>query len=116
MIKLIVLVIFGVVSGALYRLGGIGKPYNTKYRDFGVPIIALATMLYLKVEFSWQLVLSTVLLFGALTTYWKKINKFFGDTDENCHWYNWLVHGLICGLAYLPLYYIGVPLGNIIGN
>jgi len=110
MINFIIIFAASLVAGVLYRLGGIGKPWDTKYRDLGVPVIALGVMLVLGYSISWQLILSTILLFASLTTYWKKINKFFGDTDENCHYYNWFVHGLICGLAYLPMILLDVSI------
>ena len=104
------------IAGILYRLGGTGGAWwrNTKMRDLGVPVCGLLAMRLLGFDFSWVLYLSTLLLFPALTTYWKKINRFFGDTDENCHWYNWFVHGLVCGLAYLPMCFVGLNLGVIL--
>ena len=112
----LLLILLSIIGGILYRLGGIGKPWNTKVRDLGVPVCGLFAMKLLGFSYSWPLFISSLLLFPALTTYWKKINRFFGDTDENCHWYNWLVHGLICGLAYLPMLYVGISLGTIIGR
>jgi len=112
----LLLILLSIIGGILYRLGGIGKPWNTKMRDLGVPACGLFAMKLLGFDYSWVLYLSTLLLFPALTTYWKKINRFFGDTDENCHWYNWLVHGLVCGLAYLPMCFGGISLYLIIGR
>ena len=104
--------IISIIAGILYHLGGTGGTWwkNTKVRDLGVSFCCLGIMLLLGYSFSWPLVLSTLLLFSALTTYWKKINRFFGDTDENCHYYNWFIHGLFCGLAYLPMYFTEVSI------
>ena len=117
-IILIAVFVMSIISGILYRLGGTGGAWwkNTKMRDIGVPIIALVMMLLLGYHISWMLVLSTILLFASLTTYWKKINKFFGDTEENCRWYNWYVHGFVCGLAYLPMIFVGVPILVVLGR
>ena len=106
------------IAGWLYHLGGTGGAWwkNTKMRDLGVPACGLFAMKLLGFDYSWVLYLSTLLLFPALTTYWKKINWLFGDTDENCHYYNWLVHGLICGLTYLPMCFGGISLYLIIGR
>ena len=110
----LLLILLSIIGGILYRLGGIGKPWNTKVRDLGVPVCGLFAMKLLGFSYSWPLFISSLLLFPALTTYWKKINKWFGDTDENCHYYNWLVHGLVCGLAYLPMCFAGVSIASII--
>jgi len=110
MIKIIMLIAFGIVSGVLYRLGGIGKPFNTKYRDFGVPLITFCAVLLITREVSVQLVLSTVLLFASLTTYWKFISRLIGQSTDNVHWYNWLFTGLGYGLALVPMHFAGIPI------
>ena len=102
--KTIKVLIASVIAGILYRLGGTGGAWwkNTKVRDAGVAVVALITMLCLGASLSLPLFLSTLLLFGALTTYWKKLNPLFGKTTDNCYWWNWLATGLAYGLAYLP--------------
>ena len=114
--KNIFILIGSILAGILYRLGGTGGAWwkNTKVRDLGVPVCGLSAMKLLGFSYSWPLFISSLLLFPALTTYWKKINKFFGDTDENCHYYNWFTHGLVCGLAYLPMCFAGVSIDSII--
>lgn len=83
-------------SAILYRLGGM-KGMNTKFRDFGVPIVFLAVMLF-SGHWTWWALLSAILLFAALTTYW---DWLFGYD-------NLYFHGLACGLAMLPLGIAGV--------
>jgi hypothetical protein len=98
--RIIAFVALCLLSGLLYRLGGIGKPWNTKWRDFGVPVVALAAMLVLGIGASWGLwwlhLISAVLLFGSLTTYW----EHWGSDDVE--WYEWLATGFVYSLAYLP--------------
>jgi len=92
-----------VLSGILYRLGG-KKGFNTKFRDFGVPIVCLFLMM--KVKCPWyDHALAGVLLFGSLTTYWQEV---FGED-------NFFLHGAGCGLAYLPYIFV-IPWQVIIGR
>lgn len=88
------IILGSVLSGVLYRLGGHGKPWNTKVRDFGCPIVAWAVLTYaMELNFLWWIhLISGLLLFGALTTYWDKV--FRKD--------NFYAHGFMCGLAYFP--------------
>lgn len=85
-----------LLSGIAYYLGG-ETGYDTKIRDIGVPIIMLGTMYYIHL-FHWSLLICAILLFGVLTTYWKK-----KGTDAN--WFNWLCTGLGYSLAMLPYAY-----------
>ena len=83
-----------LISAVLYRLGGIGKPYNTKYRDWGCSIVVMA-VIGLSTGFSWWMIPSSLLMWGALSTYWK------GDLPD-CRWYHWALHGLGVGISLLP--------------
>jgi len=116
--KIILIFIFALCSGIFYRIGGMSKKdfclSNTKWRDLGVPIIALITMLFSGINFSWMLVLSTLLLFASLTTYWKKISKWIGKDTENVYYYNWFATGLFYGLAYLPMCFAGISVSSIL--
>jgi len=105
MITLIMLIAFSFVAGVLYRLGGTGGAWykNTKVRDFGVPIIYTLYLLYNRIPFNVYLIVSTILLFASLTTYWKFISRWIGQDTENVYWYNWFFTGLGYGLASLPL-------------
>lgn len=100
LIKIIFFLLICAASGQLYRMGGSNK-YNTKVRDFGVPIMALLAMLVLG-RWHWSLAIAFWPMFGCMTTYWKQLNKFFDDTTDDAHWYNWLAHGFMIGLAMLP--------------
>ena len=88
------------IAGAiLYKWGG-SSSGNTKYRDLGVPFCQIALILAflgLKQPFwGWiSFLVSYCLSFASLTSYYKK-------NDENAQWWNWLLVGLINGLAFLP--------------
>lgn len=91
-----------IVSGILYRLGGIGKPFNTKFRDAGCPSVLLI-LTWLVFGFSWSYwwlyLIAFGLSWGALTTYW---DNLFGYD-------NFWFHGFMCGVAGIPLIWCGVP-------
>ena len=104
----ILYIILIVLGAALYRAGGIGKPFHTTYRDIGVPLVTLASMAVLG-KYHWSLWLCMPLMWASMTTYWKCLNKLFGHTKDDCHWYNWAMHGFMMGLAFLPYgFYIKV--------
>jgi hypothetical protein len=90
--NLILLSIACLLSGILYRLGGIGKPFNTKWRDLGCPTI-LTILLTVLFGWHWVYLLVFGLSFGALTTYW----DFLFGYD------NFWFHGFALGVAGLPL-------------
>lgn len=91
-----------VLSGVLYRLGGYGKPFNTKVRDFGVPACMIMAMLSLG-NFHWSLILCFGAMFGATTTYWDFINKWLPVKDKDTeYWFNWALHGFFIGISMLP--------------
>jgi len=85
-------VINSVICMILYRLGGYGKPFNTKVRDMGIPTACLIWMIfkYPQVAWYWHL-LSWGAMFGALTTYWDSV---FGYD-------NFFFHGFMIGIAYI---------------
>ena len=98
---MIILIASAFCAGILYRLGG---KEETKIRDFGVPAIAtLYLFLAQHPAGILALVLHFGLLFGALTTYHKWLNKAVGAQDNAVHWYSWLLTGFCYGLAALPL-------------
>jgi hypothetical protein len=100
-LEYLLLILFGsVLSAILYRMGGAGKYgqwyapiLNTKWRDFGCPAVAL-TIIGLTYSWHWTMILSFPLMFGALTTYWKK-----SVTAKDKHW---IYHGLGVSIALLP--------------
>jgi len=88
------LFLLAIVGGILNRMGGSDK-YNTKWRDIGVPVVMILAMTYLGL-FNASLILSSLLLFGSLTTYWDK------DENNNVTMKGWFLTGLKYGLAMLP--------------
>ena len=104
LIKAIFISILASISAILYRFGGEGGIWykNTKIRDFGVPIIALMTMLILDAKLNFTLIFSSILLFVSMTTYWKILNPLFDKSKDDCYWFNWLATGFAYSLAYLP--------------
>jgi len=91
-----------LICAILYRLGGIGKPFDTKYRDLGCPAVCIAYLLFLWHPTSllgWLVLLPFFgIFFGALTTYW----DFLFGYD------NFYMHGFMCGLSAFPLYWAGL--------
>ena len=81
-----------ILSALLYIAGGYGKPFNTKFRDFGCPTVLITL---LTIMFGWHYVYILVfgLSFGALTTYW---DFLFGYDN---FWFT----GFMYGVAGLPL-------------
>jgi hypothetical protein len=106
-LRAFIYLVASIASGILYRCGGAGKPYNTKYRDLGVPTVATLYLLTLGLKSSlwgvWGLLgaylVAFGLLFGALTTYWKK-------KGAPALWWNWLLTGLGYSLAALPIAFV----------
>jgi len=78
----------------LYRMGGSGE-YNTKARDFGCPAVAVVSALNIGLR-HWSLFICFLLLFGAMTTYWKR-------KGADAKWYNWLMTGFMYAMAFLPV-------------
>ena len=92
--KILIVIIASIISAILYRMGGIGKPFNTKLRDFGVPLVGLILLYILGFRAMWWAwVLTFGAYFGSMTSYFKF------DNQEDVHLWNWLLHGLIGGLS-----------------
>ncbi len=91
--KVIYTVVASIGSAILYRLGGM-TGFNTKLRDLGCATVGLLVMLFVVgVSCHWLIhLLSFLLLFGALTTYWDKLFKYD----------NFYFHGFAIALAYFP--------------
>jgi hypothetical protein len=91
------IIILSLISGILYRLGGIGDPFNTKVRDFGCPTIALITLIWtLDIYAPWWIhFISFGLMFGAMTKYW----DYWGSDDVE--WYEWALTGFMYGLSFI---------------
>lgn len=91
--KILLIILLSILAGVLYRMGGSGR-WNTKARDFGVPMCMVAVMAVLG-HFHWILIPCFGLLFASLTTYFKKKGK-------DAFWWNWALVGLATGLSMLP--------------
>ena len=93
------------ISSMFYRAGGKGHFFNTKWRDFGCPIILIITMYFAGIHAQWYIWAVVFLInFAALTTYWDWINKYLPVADPNReYWWNWALHGFGCAIATLPL-------------
>ena len=88
--------ILAVLSGIFYRAGGTGGKWylNTKVRDLGCPLCALA-VLYIKYGFHIAMIPTFFVMWAALSTYFK------GDKPDVL-WYHWLIVGLAMGLSLFP--------------
>jgi hypothetical protein len=96
-----VLILLGaLLSACLYRLGGAGnhgqwyaKLLDTRWRDWGCPLVVVLLVSYL-FFWHWTLILTFCLMWGALSTYWKK--------SADARWIHWLAHGLGIAISLLP--------------
>jgi hypothetical protein len=113
------IILIGLASVS-YRLGGASPsdfPRLPKWlvksstRDVGVPLVSILAMWILG-KYHWSLWICFPLMWGALTTYWKVLNKYFGKPTSDCYWFNYLAHGLGIGLALIPY---GVYTHTLIG-
>ena len=99
MIVILLIILFGI----LYRMGG-AEGYDTKYRDIGCSLCILLIAFLLGIRSAWWTwPIAFGLHWGALSTYHKWLNKFFGHDKEDVHWYGWFFHGLVLGLAIMPI-------------
>lgn len=93
------LAVLSLAGARLYRMGGDARR-NTLWRDLGVPACAVLALVAFGIK-DWSLAVSFILLFGAMTTYFGFVNKWFGR-DEQESWINWLLIGLSYNIALLP--------------
>ena len=116
-LNIILFVLIAALSGFLYYLGGCSKEeghkkvpffplwmFDTLTRDLGCSFLASVALWYLY-GWHWSLVAACGLMYGALTTYHKWLNKLFNKPKDGCYWFNWLTHGLVIGLAVTPYVY-----------
>ena len=108
MITAIATIALAAISALLYRIGGLSKEHakrdmpwvpswlvNTKTRDLGCPLAAVAWLLAcLPIVDWWTYLITYVVMFGALTTYW---DSLFGGKD------NFFAHGFGIAVALLPV-------------
>ena len=90
--KFLAVIVATIICSTCYRLGG-ASGFNTKYRDVGCSIITCLLAGYL-ISWNWTLILCFGLLWGALSTYWKR--------TADSKWYNWLFTGTFYSVAMLP--------------
>lgn len=103
-IKVMAVLLLSILSGVLYRMGGVGKPYNTKWRDIGCTLCAiLCIMVTQKLVYTvaclQAFAVFAVLNYATLTTYYKK-------KGSDAKAWNWALVGLGFGLAALPLAWV----------
>lgn len=91
-VKFLAVIVASTLASILYRLGG-ANGFNTKYRDVGCSLITCLLAGYL-LSWHWTLILCFGLLWGALSTYWKR--------TPDAKWYNWLITGVMYSVAMLP--------------
>lgn len=93
------LILFLIISAIFYRIGGVRKGL-TKWRDWGCSLllIGLSMFLFGIGKLWWCYPICFLLSWGALSTY--------GDTIFGYD--NFYFHGLLCGLAAIPLIWVGV--------
>ena len=82
-----------VLAGISYRMGGSGR-YSRLWRILGVPVLSTLALLIIGCRNPILLIIHFGLLSGAISTYF---DFLFNDVD------NFFMHGLVCGLAALPL-------------
>jgi hypothetical protein len=100
-VKILWIVGISLLAGLLGRLGGVGKPWDTKMRDLGVPACLTIALLVLGLNHSswgfWWLVGAYFcqfgLVFGSCTTY---LDSIFGYD-------NFWASGALVGLASFPI-------------
>ena len=112
-IQLIAVSISAIISGILYRAGGMGKDKDAKpkwipmwlrfdkARDALCPLVLLGLVVFLfgfRLASWWAYLLFFGLSWGALSSYWDEIFK-----EDNFY-----AHGLGIGLAGIPLIWCGV--------
>lgn len=92
------LIVGTIAGGVLYRMGG-AAGYNTKFRDFGIPTVAVFVFCFWcwpKYDLTFlSLILTWGAIFGAQTTYWKK-------KGVDAKWWNWALTGLGYSICWLP--------------
>jgi hypothetical protein len=64
-------------------------------RDIGVPVVSLATILYLG-YFHWTMLLTAPIMFGSMTSYWTRKNA-------EHRWYNWFATGFFYSFSTMPI-------------
>lgn len=106
----IILILASLASGAFYRMGGTNL--GTKWRDIPCALLTASVAFMFTCHCLRGITMSglhAILLFGALTTYYKFTNKWFHHRKDRMYWHNWLACGIAYSLASLPLLFADVP-------
>jgi len=103
--KILIVIIGAIISGILYRCGGMSKDSTAKptwiptwareslVRRLGCPLVSLIVLFLIGINPAWWIYIITFLLVWIMTTtYW----------DEIFGYDNFYAHGFMIGLAYLP--------------
>lgn len=106
--NILIVLILSAISGWLYWAGGHGKPFNSKYRDWGCSLLSLIALWLLKGITApwWAYGLCFGLSWAALSTYWDFLTKLWRKSEDE-FFENWLLHGFFLGLSFLPLAWFG---------
>jgi hypothetical protein len=86
--KIIIVIVFSVLSGVMGRMGGSGR-FPRQVRVIGVPFIQTLLFFLFGVHAWWSLLISFGLTIAAISTYWDFLYKF----DE------FYTHGFFIGLS-----------------
>lgn len=94
--------ILALICAILYRLGGYGQPFKSWMRDWLIPPLIYAWLLYFRhpgAWYGWLIILPAVALTGAvLTTY---LDNIFGFD-------NYWAAGFLVGLGAIPFIWSGI--------
>ena len=99
----ITIILGAIISAVAYRMGG-SDTYNPKWRDWGCSLIPMVVLYHIYGKLTLVNVILYLLTFllswGALSTYWKK------GADAKA--INWFFHGFGIGLSSIPFAWIGI--------
>ena len=102
MLKIIIVLAASMLSAWLYRAGGQGKPYNTKFRDIGCSILWITLLITL--QGSQRLKMAYILPYAiAFGLSWAALTTYFKKKGQPARWYNWALTGAGYSLAALPI-------------
>ena len=100
-----IIIISAIIAGILGRMGG-SRRYNTKFRDFGVPLIATIVLWLLGIR-HWFLFIHFVLLAGSLTTYFDWLfnydNLYFSGFMAGLsafYWHRFILRAILLALSW----------------
>lgn len=112
----IYLLAIGMLCAILYRAGGMGHEAQAEptwipmwlrqswVRDWTCPACIFLAMWAMGINiWNWWTFLAYGITGGALSTYWGFINPWFGLSQKDKYWWNWLIAGFFVGLALFPL-------------